>query len=217
MCLHAPSAARHALRHHHCATHSTLVVHVRSSVCAVEMSRSRLVLSQLVFIMPINIPSQESDFYGLHMLSDEVGDVAAEWAKNDDLRMLLQRLLDRPHDDVLGVANVHPFGGLLDRHVVQLDALASDLEAHFEVDHDSYVYAMHTWLYHLLGGQQAGLTAPTDDRRAPMTKTIGVLCSRHAEKYRSSLVTLKKEASRQTTNSRAELAYVAQESLWRDG
>ena len=57
------------------------------------MSRSRLVLSQLVFIMPINIPSQESDFYGLHMLSDEVGDVAAEWAKNDDLRMLLQRLL----------------------------------------------------------------------------------------------------------------------------
>lgn len=173
------------------------------------MAHSRLVLAQVVLSILVNIPSQVAIVYGRQMLSHEVGDVAAEWAKSDDLRMLLQKLLDRPHDDVLGVASAHPFGGLLDRHVVQLDALASDLKTHFTVAHNSHQFAMHTWLYHLLGGQQAGLTAPTDDRRAPMTRAIGTLCSRHAKEYRSSLATLKKEASRPTATSDAELAYVA--------
>ena len=43
------------------------------------------------------------------MLSKEVEDVAAEWSKSGPVRVLLQQLLDRPYDDVLGVGDVHPF------------------------------------------------------------------------------------------------------------
>ena len=120
------------------------------------------------------------------MLSAEVGDLAAEWAMRDDVRMLLQKLLDRPYDEVLGVASVLPFGGLLDRHLVQLDALASHLETHFEASHNSSIFAMHVWLYHLLGGRRADLTAaPTDDDRRAVSvlgvcyglKTMGVSAS----------------------------------------
>ena len=120
------------------------------------------------------------------MLSAEVGDLAAEWAMRGDVQMLLQKLLDRPYDEVLGVASVLPFGGLLDRHnhLVQLDALASHLEMHFKASHSSSQFAMHVWLYHLLGGRQAGLTAaPTDDRRAAVTREVGILCTRHEQQY----------------------------------
>ena len=142
-------------------------------------------LAQFALSIRFNIPPQEKPFRQGQMLSAEVGDLAAEWAMRDDVRMLLQKLLDRPYDEVLGVASVLPFGGLLDRHLVQLDALASHLETHFEASHNSSIFAMHVWLYHLLGGRRAGLTAaPTDDRRAVSVlgvcyglKTMGVSAS----------------------------------------
>ena len=146
------------------------------------------------------------------MLSTEVEDLAAEWAMRGDVRMLLQKLLDRPYDEVLGVASVLPFGGLCDRHLVQLDALASHLETHFEASHSSSQFAMHVWLYHLLGGRRAGLTAaPTDDRRADVTREIGTLCTRHAQQYGKHLKSLKRQASKETVKDQRsrELAYIA--------
>ena len=114
------------------------------------MSHSRLVLAQFALSIRFNIPPQEEPFRPGQMLSTEVDDLAAEWAMRGDVRMLLQKLLDRPYDEVLGVASVLPFGGLCDRHLVQLDALASHLETHFEAPHSSSIFAMHVWLYHLL-------------------------------------------------------------------
>ncbi len=61
-----------------------------------EVAHSRLVLAQFALIMPIIIPSQVEQIFARQMLSDEVGDVAAEWARRGDVRMLLQMLLDRP-------------------------------------------------------------------------------------------------------------------------
>ena len=134
------------------------------------VAQSRLALAQFALTMPIIIPSQVEQIFARQMPSNHVEDVAAEWAGRDDVRVLLQKLLDRPYDEVPGVASVHPFGGLLDRHLVQLDALASNLETHFKVTHSSHQFTMHVWLYHLLGGRQAGLTAPTADKRAAVTK-----------------------------------------------
>ena len=52
-------------------------------------------MAQLVLIMSINILSQENEFYYRQMLSDEERDVAAEWSRRGDVRMLQQQLLDR--------------------------------------------------------------------------------------------------------------------------
>jgi len=155
------------------------------------------VLSQLAFDLPSNIPSQENDSSRGQMNLDVGSDTAAEWARSGDVLMLLQKLLVRPFDDVLGIRSVLPFGGLLDRHIVQLDALASDLKAHFDVDHNSSVYTMHVWLFHLLGGRHAGLTPPTDDKRAPLTKAVATVCSRHAQRYNEKCVELRKSARKQ--------------------
>ena len=91
----------------------------------------------------VTVPPQEDAFYSGEMLPNMEGDVAVEWANNGEVRTLLQKLLERPFDDVLGVASALPFGGLLDRHLVQLDALANDLKAHFDVSHTNASYAMH--------------------------------------------------------------------------
>ena len=74
------------------------------------MAHSRLVLAQFALSIRFNIPPQEELFRQGPMLSTEVEhDLAAEWAMRGDVRMLLQKLLDRPYDEVLGVASVLPF------------------------------------------------------------------------------------------------------------
>ena len=57
------------------------------------VAHSRLVLAQLAFIILNNIPSQENEFYGRQMLSNEVSDLAAEWSESDGVWALLQQLL----------------------------------------------------------------------------------------------------------------------------
>jgi len=162
-------------------------------------------------------PSQEHAYEDDQMLRDKVGELAAEWANEAEVRLLLQQLLDRPLDDVLGVASIFPFGGLLDRHIVQLDALANDLKSYFVVNSTNYSYAMHVWLFHLLGGRQASLTAPTADTRANFTRAIGKMCTKHADSHRSKLATLQKEVTRHSRTggqalTRAELAYIGHAS-----
>ena len=147
------------------------------------------------------------------MLSNVVGDPAEEWANSGDVRMLLQKVLDRPFDVVLGVANTLPFGGLFDRHIVQLETLASDLAKHFDATHSNSSYAMHVWLFHLLGSRHA-LRSPTADARATFTRSLGMMCQRHATDYREKLARLVKDVSRVTSKGGAalvdaELAYIA--------
>lgn len=60
-----------------------------------EVAHSRLVLAQVAFDLPIIIPSQVEHIFARQMPPNHVEDVAAEWARRDDVRMLLQKLLDR--------------------------------------------------------------------------------------------------------------------------
>ena len=182
---------------------------------------SRLVLGPLASDSWLIDPSQEHAYEDDQMLRDKVGELAAEWANEAEVRSLLQQLLDRPFDDVLGVGSIFPFGvpfgGLLDRHIVQLDALASDLKSYFVVSSANYSYAMHVWLFHLLGGRRASLTAPTDNTRANFTRAIGKMCQTHADSHRSKLVTLQKEVTRLSRTggpalTRAEIAHIAHAS-----
>ena len=77
-------------------------------------------------------------------------------------------------------------------HVVHLQGLADELSAHFTVSHTHGRYAMHVWLYHLLGGQRAGMLAPTDERRAAATTRIGQKCARHAADHQMAAKALAK-------------------------
>ena len=151
------------------------------------MGHTRLVLGQLASDMCLTVPLQERAYKAGQMIPDKEGEQAAEWSNDAEVRAVLQQLLDRPFDDVLGVASIFPcaFGGLMDRHVVQLDAMANNLKAYFDVSSANYSYTMHVWLFHLLGGRQASLTAPSSDLRDGITRSIGSMCSRFVESYNS--------------------------------
>ena len=75
MRLHAPFAARHALRDHECVSQSMLVLHVCTPARALEVGHSRLVLGQLASDSHSIILPQESEFYGRQMIPDKDGEV----------------------------------------------------------------------------------------------------------------------------------------------
>ena len=100
------------------------------------MGHSRLVLGQLAFDLRATVPSQEIESYVGQMLPNLVCAHSKEWSSNGDVRTVLQQLLERPFDNVLGVASILPSGGLRDWHIVQLEALAADLAACFDVGHN---------------------------------------------------------------------------------
>ena len=178
------------------------------------MGHSRLVLGQLAFDLRATVPSQEIESYVGKMLPNLVCAHSKEWSSNGDVRTVLQQLLERPFDNVLGVASILPSGGLRDWHIVQLEALAADLAACFDVGHNNSSYAMHVWLFHLLGGEHASLKAPTGDRRANLSRAVGLLCSRYATAYRKTQTRLEKDVSQKRHAgglefATAELALVA--------
>ena len=77
-----------------------------------------------------------------------------------------------------------PSSGLRDVHVVALYARTKTLQRDFGTDHDSRQFAMRVWLFHLLGGRQAGLVqlqaATAEDRRDAEVRWTGEACGRLA-------------------------------------
>ena len=78
-------------------------------------------MGQLASDVRLTVMSQEHAYRPGQMIPDKEGEQAAEWSNDAEVRAVLQQLLDRPFDDVLGVASIFPcaFGGLMDRHVVR--------------------------------------------------------------------------------------------------
>jgi hypothetical protein len=60
---------------------------------------------------------------------------AHAWARHRSTLDWLQLLLDDPLATDVNASGILPPGGLCDVHVVELVALASDLTAHFNVEH----------------------------------------------------------------------------------
>ena len=60
-----------------------------------EMSHSRLVLSQLASDSYSITPSQEIDFYGAQMIPNQHGEQTNEWSNDAEVKDDLKQLLDR--------------------------------------------------------------------------------------------------------------------------
>jgi len=101
---------------------------------------------------------------------------ALAWARSRATVAWLQLRLRDPLVEVDDASSVLPAEGLLDAHVVALVDSARHLSAHFTVDHTSSRYALHVWIYHLLGGPGSGLPAPSTDRRSKATEWFGPRC-----------------------------------------
>ena len=114
------------------------------------------------------------------------------WTSCPETLSFLQGLLDDPLAEVFGVGSVLPSGGLRDGHLAELFALADSLQANFTVEHGNRSYALHVWLYHLLGGARAGLLAPTIDLRANASRRVGKACETVAANYDASVRRAKK-------------------------
>ena len=106
------------------------------------------------------------------------------WATAPETIELLQSLLSQPLSEVLGISDALPLGGLCDAHIIELFALAEDVQSHFDVDYANSSYIMHVWMHHLLGGKKAGLTPPTEDKRSTESKWVGSACQRLAQSDR---------------------------------
>ena len=77
-----------------------------------------------------------------------------------------------------------PRGGLCDARIIELVAMAEDAQSHFHVDYTNASYIMHVWMHHLLGGEKAGLTPPSEDKRSKVSKWVRATCQRLAESDR---------------------------------
>ena len=102
-----------------------------------------------------------------------------EWATTPETMELLQSLLAQPLSEVLGISDALPLGGLCDAHILELFALAEDVQSHFDVDYADKAYILHV-MHHLLGGKKAGLTPPTEERRSTETMYALYTCRMYA-------------------------------------
>ena len=70
---------------------------------------------------------------------------ANEWATAPETMELLQSLLAQPLSEVLGIGDALPLGGLCDAHILELFALAEDVQSHFDVDYADKAYILHVY------------------------------------------------------------------------
>ena len=68
-----------------------------------------------------------------------------EWATTPETMELLQSLLAQPLSEVLGIGDALPLGGLCDAHILELFALAEDVQSHFDVDYADKAYILHVY------------------------------------------------------------------------
>jgi hypothetical protein len=113
---------------------------------------------------------------------------AQAWARSRPVLDWLQERLRAPLAAAVDASGILPPGGLLDVHVVELVALSREMSTLFQVDHACRSYALHVWLWHLMGGQRAGFQAPSTDRRAKESNRIGERCESIFKEHGAALV-----------------------------
>ena len=106
------------------------------------------------------------------------------WANAEATTALLRQLLDQPTSAHLIEPSLFPPDGLRDVHVVALYARTSNLQRDFGASHGSRALCIRTWLFHLLGGQKAGLSQLINTSSDGEARWTGVGCERLAATFK---------------------------------
>ena len=134
------------------------------------------------------------------------------WAHRPEVQSTLARLLQQPNDDHSDAVRAILPDGLRDVHAYSLSRLSNSVtlgKGAFEFSLTRNVsVALHTWLYHSLGGASAQLRPlPAADDPAGIARSVAlrIQCGRAGERYEKEVARLEKAVKRGGADAAAAL------------